>query len=114
MRPPLASIGPWPVTMEAMEATPAVVRFQAVVKGASPSQVTSSMVTLVDSSGHEVQRSSEYSELINQMFFFLVIGTPETRINVTWTRPPAGTYELRISAHGSDYRAMLVIPPGPG
>jgi hypothetical protein len=113
MMPPLTTIGPWKVAVEAMEATPTVVRFQAVVKGASPSEVTSSMVTLVDGTGHEVPRSSEYSELTNQMFFFLVIGTPETRINVIWLRPLAATYELRITARGVDYRAKINIPPGP-
>jgi hypothetical protein len=114
MTPPLTAIGPWKVTVEAMEATPSVVRFQALVKGGSPTEVMSSMVTLVDATGHEVPKSSEYSELMNQMFFFLVIGNPETRINVIWPRPAAGGYELRITARGVDYRAMLNIPAEPG
>lgn len=113
LTPPLTALGPWQVAVEAMEATPTVVRFQAVVKGASPSDLTSSMVTLVDATGHDVPKSTEYSELTNQMFFFLVLGTPETRINVIWARPLAAMYELRITARGVDYRAMLDIPPGP-
>jgi hypothetical protein len=114
LTPPLTTIGPWKVTVEAMEATPTVVRFQALVKGASPSELTSLMVTLVDAAGHEAPKSSEYSELTNQMFFFLVIGNPETRINVIWPRPAAGTYELRITARGVNYRATLTIPAEPG
>jgi hypothetical protein len=114
LTPPLTTIGPWKVTVEAVEATPTVVRFQALVKGASPSELTSLMVTLVDAAGHEAPKSSEYSELTNQMFFFLVIGNPETRINVIWPRPAAGTYGLRITASGVNYRATLTIPAEPG
>lgn len=113
MTPPLTALGRWPVAVDAVEVTPTVVRFQVVVKGASPSDLTSLTVTLVDARGHEVQKSSEYSELTNQMFFFLVIGSPETRIYVIWLRPLADAYELLITARGVDFRATLDIPAGP-
>ena len=109
LRPALASIGGWNVKIEAMEATPAVVRFQVLVD-AAPEQVSSLKVTLVDSSGHTMQATSAYTMLTNQMFFFIVIGNKQSRLNQIWMRPAAGQYELRISGHGPEYRGTLTIP----
>jgi hypothetical protein len=112
LTPPLTAIGPWKVKVEAMEATPTVLRFQVLVEGASASDLSDAKVTLLDSSGREVPQSSAYTMLTNSMFFSLILGTPQTRISVIWDRPPAGTFELRFSVRGSDYRATLAVPPG--
>lgn len=109
LSPALSSIGTWKVKVEAMEATPSVVRFQVLID-APPEQVDSLVVALLDSSGHEVQKSSGYTLLTNKMFFFIVIGSPKTRLNVIWMRPPPGAYELRISGHGFEYSGALTIP----
>jgi hypothetical protein len=110
LSPALRSVGGWNFTLETFEATPAVVRIQAVVDGVSIQQVSDVSFKLLASGGTAVDEQSTSTELIGVRFFFWTFGDRPTRIAVTWTRPPAGDYVLEIRAPRVTYRGALIIP----
>jgi hypothetical protein len=110
LTPTLTSVGTWSFKIDAFEATPAVVRFQAVVDGVSIQQVGGASITLVDSSGAPVDAQMGSTGLIGHQFLFWIFGDKPSRMAMTWTRPAAGDYVLQIRAQGMHYRGTLTIP----
>jgi hypothetical protein len=100
--PVLTSFGEAKVRVEALEATPSVVHFQAVVDGLSVEQVSTWRVTLVDLNGNQAQPGSSYTALVGN--------NKQSRMYFVWARPAAGDYELRIDGSGSHYGGRLAVP----
>ena len=96
-------LGSWKVTTEAAEVTPSVIHIQTVINGALVTDVVSTTVVLLDSSGTPV----------NQIVTSAAVTVPKqqlnstndkiTRVNDQWLRPAAGgTYQLQFSGGGGE------------
>jgi hypothetical protein len=96
-------LGSWKVTTEAAEVTPSVIHIQTVINGALATDVVSTTVVLLDSSGTPV----------NQIVTSAAVTVPKqqlnstndniTRVNDQWRRPAAGgTYQLQFSGGGGE------------
>ena len=96
-------LGSWKVTTEAAEVTPSVIHIQTVINGALVTDVDSTTVVLLDSSGTPV----------NQIVTSAAVTVPKqqlnstndkiTRVNDQWLRPAAGgTYQLQFSGGGGE------------
>jgi hypothetical protein len=123
LTPPTLQVGMWTITTEALEVTPSVIHFQAVIAGATVSDIGESTIALVDAAGATVSPVAYGAgvtvpkEQLNSTTY------RSTRVNVQWARPAgAATFELRIAGGGGLYRAPLNIdavdapspPPGKG
>jgi hypothetical protein len=96
-------LGLWKVTTEAAEVTPSVIHIQTVINGALVTDVVSTTVVLLDSSGTPV----------NQIVTSAAVAVPKqqlnstndkiTRVNDQWLRPAiGGTYQLQFSGGGGE------------
>ena len=96
-------LGSWKVKTEAAEVTPSVIHIQTVITGASVTDVVSTTVVLLDSSGTPV----------NQIVTSAAVTVPAqqlnsttdkvTRVNDQWLLPAAGgTYQLQFSGGGGE------------
>ncbi len=108
-------LGSWKVTTEAAEVTPSVIHIQTVINGALVTDVVSTTVVLLDSSGTPV----------NQIVTSAAVTVPKqqlnstndkiTRVNDQWLRPAAGgTYQMQFSGGGGARTINIsVAPPDP-
>jgi hypothetical protein len=114
MSPPLSTVGIWKFDVEAFAATPAFIRFQAVIDGATVDDMSNQPVTLVDSAGNGV-RSLGLSAMITTPKSQLGPSTPkQTRIFVAWVRPSsAGEFTLHVTGGGSSFASSVSIPAPP-
>jgi hypothetical protein len=104
LQPALTSVGSWKFTVEAFELTPSVIYFQAVIRGASSSDISSSTFTLADEAGSSIKGGLRSSVPVDG-------SATVTRVNLYWTRPAYAT-TLRLRINGQ-YSAMISIPPPP-
>lgn len=90
--------GSWTVTVEKLEATPAVVDLQALVAGATPEAFQAARVTLVDTAGHPLREVVGGTGLAGRIYY-------------QWVRPTAaGIYHLRIEAPGGTRTITIDLP----
>lgn len=108
-------VGSWKVKTEAAEVTPSVIHIQTVIDGALATDVVSTTVVLVDSSGTPV----------NQIVTSAAVTVPKqqlnstndkiTRVNDQWLRPAAGgTYQLKFSGGGGERTIDFSVDPPVG
>ena len=128
LSPALISVGSWNVNVEAAEVTPSVIHFQAVIDGASVSDIGQSTITLHDARGHAVSPVSYGASVTVPKQQLNSNNYKTTRVNVMWARPEnAATYQLQISGGGAEYQGTVAIraqavvvprkygpPPDPG
>jgi hypothetical protein len=104
-------LGSWNVTLEKVQLTPAVIFLQALVSGASPDQIQSSTVTLLDPSGQPVRQLVQGAGITVPKQQLNASNSNLTRLTYQWERPVAdGTYQLRISGSGSIHVIDLTVP----
>ena len=104
--------GSWTVTVEKLEATPAVVDLQALVAGATPEAAQAARVTLVDPAGHPLRGVSAGTALAGPKQPPNTSNNANTRIYYQWVRPTAaGIYRLRIEAPGGGTRTITIDLP---
>jgi hypothetical protein len=106
-------LGMWKVTIERLELTPAVVRLQAVVNGASPVMVVGpgigAFVELVDAAGNVVKDLGGGASITVPKQQVNPVNYLNARTRDEWLRPPAGTYRLRFKGGGSHFEIAIVI-----
>ena len=111
LAPPLAKVGSWKFTVEAMELTSTLIHFQAVIDGAAVEDIKQDTVTLTDSSGHVAEQVSSEAGTTVPKSQVTSTRPRSTRINMTWKRPPVATnYVLAIVGGGSHYSGALFVP----
>ena len=106
-------LGAWKVTIERLELTPAVVRLQTVVNGASPVMVVGpgigAFVELVDAAGNVVKDLGGGASITVPKQQVNPVNYLNSRTRDEWLRPPAGTYRLRFKGSGGHFEIAIVI-----
>src|SRR5690242_10674739 len=87
LTPPLTAVGSWKVTVEALEVTPSLIHFQAVIAGAAVEDITQTAVQLADSRGQQPQQLSMSAGTTVPKSQLGSTPPRSTRVNITWARP---------------------------
>ena len=96
-------VGSWKVTTEAAEVTPSVIHIQTEINGALVTDVVSTTVVLLDSSGTPVSQIVTSPAVTVPKQQLNSTNDQVTRVNDQWLRPAAGgTYQLRFSGGGGE------------
>lgn len=104
-------LGSWRVYIEVAEATPSVIHLQAVIDGASPADIGSSTVTLVDASGSGVTQFASSAGVTASKAQLNPSSYLITRVNDQWERPfTAAAYRLRFQGGGGEKTIPLQVP----
>jgi hypothetical protein len=103
------NVGSWKVTIEAAEITPSVIHIQALINGASVSDIGSSTLSLIDEYGPA--RPVAYGASVTVPKQQLTAETyKSTRINAQWRRADsAGKYQLSITGGGGTQTFNLQV-----
>jgi len=105
-------LGTWNVTVEKLEATPAVIHFQAMFAGAKPEAIQMSTLSLVDASGRSLRDMAGEAGLTAPKGQMNASNDTNTRVNYQWMRPAAGgTYQLHIQAPGGTRTIVITLGP---
>ena len=105
------ALGSWKVTLEVIELTPSVVHVQALIDGATVGDVEQKFMTLLDSSGHEVQQIGGAASVTVPKQQLNSATYRSTRVNDQWERPAAaGKYRLRVEGNNAVHVVDLEIP----
>jgi len=106
-------LGAWKVTIERLELTPAVIRLQTLVNGASPVSVVGpgigAFVELVDSVGNQVRDMGGGASIAVPKGQLNPINYQNSRTRDEWLRPAPGTYRLRFQGSGARYEVIVVV-----
>jgi hypothetical protein len=106
-------LGAWKVTVERLEITPAVVRLQTVVNGASPVAIVgpgkAAFVELVDAAGNPLKDIGGGAGITVPKLELNPTNYQNSRTRDEWLRPAAGTYRLRFQGSGGRYEIPIVI-----
>jgi hypothetical protein len=106
-------LGAWKVTVERLEITPAVVRLQTVVNGASPMAITgpgkAAFVELVDAAGNPLRDIGGGAGITVPKLELNPTNYQNSRTRDEWLRPAAGTYRLRFHGGGVTYEIPVVV-----
>ncbi|MDQ6712954.1 MAG: hypothetical protein M3Z28_07155 [Candidatus Dormibacteraeota bacterium] len=106
-------LGAWKVTIERLELTPAVVRLQTLVNGASPVMLggpgNATFVELVDSAGNPVRELGGGAGITVPKQQVNPVNYLNSRTRDEWLRPAAGTYRLRFQGSGGRFEIPIVI-----
>lgn len=108
-------LGSWNVTLEAADATPSVVRVQALIDGASIDDFGGLYpVTLLDATGKPLIQTAASAGVTVPKQQMNSSTVKLTRINAAWRRPAAaGTYQLRFEGSGAVVKIPLtILAPG--
>jgi len=106
------ALGKWNVTVEKLEATPAVIHFQAMLAGATPDAIQMSTLDLVDASGRSLREMGGEARLTAPKTQSNASTDNNTRVDYQWMRPAAGgTYQLRIQGPGGTRTIVLTVAP---
>jgi len=93
--------GSWTVTVEKLEATPAVIHLQAVVDGLTPGILQMDTVTAVDAAGQPLRQVAGGASITLPKQALTASTIKNARIDFQWMRPvAAGTYQIRIKGAG--------------
>jgi hypothetical protein len=109
-------LGSWTVTLELADATPSVVRVQALIDGASVQDLNLRVgvafpVTLLDASDNPLIQTAASAGVTVPKQQLNSSNIKRTRINVEWQRPAAaGTLQLRFEGSGSVVKIPLNLP----
>ena len=105
-------LGSWNVTVEKLEATPAVIHFQAMFAGAKVEAIQMSTLSLVDASGVSLREMGGGASLTMPKGQPGASADTNTRVNFQWMRPAAGgTYQLRLQGPGGTRTILLTVDP---
>ena len=105
-------LGSWNITVERLEATPAVIHFQAMFAGAKPEAIQVSTLSLVDASGVSLREMGGGASLTMPKGQPGASADTNTRVNFQWMRPAAGgTYLLRLQGPGVTRTIFLTVDP---
>jgi hypothetical protein len=105
-------LGSWTVTVEKLEATPAVIHFQAMFAGAKPEAIGMSTLSLVDASGRSLREVAGEAGLTAPKEQLNASTDTNTRVNYQWMRPAAGgTYQLRVQGPGGTRTIFITLGP---
>jgi hypothetical protein len=89
--------GSWTVTMEKLEATPAVIHIEAVVDGLTPGTLQMDTVTAVDAAGQPLRQVAGGAGITVPKQALTASTVKNARIDFQWLRPiAAGPYLIRI------------------
>jgi hypothetical protein len=103
-------LGSWKVTTEAAEVTPSVIHVQALINGASVSDVAHTTVVLLDSSGTPVNPVVTSAAVTVPKQQLNSTNDKITRVNVQWLRPAtAGTYRLQFTGGGGAQAVVISV-----
>jgi hypothetical protein len=106
-------LGAWKVTVERLEITPAVVRLQTVVNGASPVAIVgpgkAAFVELVDAAGNPLKDIGGGAGITVPKLELNPTNYQNSRTRDEWLRPAAGTYRLRFHGGGVTYEIPVVV-----
>jgi hypothetical protein len=106
------TLGTWNVTVEKLEATPAVIHFQAMFAGAKPEAIQMSTLSLVDASGRSLREVAGEAGLTAPKEQLNASNDTNTRVNYQWMRPAAGgTFQLRIQGPGGTRTILITLGP---
>jgi hypothetical protein len=110
--PQQLKLGSWKVTLEAADATPSVVRVQALIDGASIDDFGGVFpVTLLDATGTPLIQTTASSSVTVPKQQLNATTVKQTRINAAWRRPAsAGTYQLNFKGSGAVLNIALTVP----
>jgi hypothetical protein len=104
------ALGSWKVTLEVIELTPSVVHVQALIDGATVGDVEQKFMTLLDSSGHEVQQIASGASVTVPKQQLNSTTYKSTRVNDQWERPAAaGKYQLRVVGNNAVHVVDLEV-----
>lgn len=109
-------LGSWTVTLEVADATPSVVRAQALINGASIEDLNLRPggpfpVTLLDASETPLIQTAGSADVTVPKEQLNPCGMKRTRINAEWLRPVVpGTLQLRFEGSGSVVKIPLNLP----
>ncbi len=108
-------LGSWKVKTEAAEVTPSVIHIQTVITGALVTDVVSTTVVLLDSSGTPVNPIVSSAAVTVPKQQLNTTNDKITRVNYQWLRPAAGgTYQLKFAGGGGARTINInVDPPDP-
>ncbi len=105
-------LGSWDVTMEKLEATPAVIHLQAVLRGVTADQIQTSTASVLDSSGQLLQPLAESAGITVPKQQMTAADASTIRIDYQWARPAVGgTYQLRLQAPGGTRTITFNLVP---
>ncbi|HEV3096378.1 MAG TPA: hypothetical protein VG104_04455 [Candidatus Dormibacteraeota bacterium] len=105
-------LGSWNVTVEKLEATPAVIHLQAVFAGATPDAIGMSTLNLVDASGHLLREVAGDAGVTVPKQQLNSSNYANTRVDYQWIRPVAGgTYQLRLQGPGGTRTIFITLGP---
>jgi hypothetical protein len=106
-------LGAWKVTIEKLELTPAVVRLQTLVNGASPVAVRGpgigDFVELIDAAGNPVKDLGGGASITVPKQQVNPMNYQNSRTYDQWLRPAAGTYRLRFQGGGARFEIPIII-----
>jgi hypothetical protein len=103
------ALGSWKVTLEVIELTPSVVHVQALIDGATVGDVEQKFMTLLDSSGYDVQQIVGGASVTVPKQQLNSTTYKSTRVNDQWERPAAGKYKLRVEGNNASHVVDLEI-----
>jgi hypothetical protein len=105
-------LGAWTVTLEVADATPSVVRAQALIDGLSVGDIGANYpVTLVDASGKALVQTAASASVTVPKGQLNSSNYKQTRLYAAWKRPAtAGTYQLRFEGSGAVVKIPVNIP----
>ena len=110
--PATFALGSWNVTVEKLEATPAVIHFQAVFAGATPDAIGMSTLNLVDASDHPLREVAGAAGVTVPKQQLNSSNYANTRVDYQWMRPVAGgTYQLRLQGPGGTRTLFITLGP---
>jgi hypothetical protein len=110
--PPTFALGSWKVTVEKLEATSAVIHFQAVFAGATPDAIGMSTLNLVDASGHPLREVAGDAGVTVPKQQLNSSNYANTRVDYQWIRPAAGgVYQLRLQGPGGSRTIFITLGP---
>jgi len=101
-------LGSWTVTVEKLEATPAVIHLRAVLAGATPDAIQMSTATLLDATGTPLRQIAESAGVTVPKQQLNASNYANTRVDYQWMRPAAGgTYQLQLRGPGGSRTIIL-------
>lgn len=112
-------LGSWTITIEVLEATPAVIHLQALVDGAGVEEFglgLESTISLVDASGAPVRTVglSTATTITKEQLNPTTSPPNSARVDLQWLRPrAAGGYQLRFQGNGETHTIAITLPALP-
>jgi hypothetical protein len=101
--------GAWTVDIEVVESTPSAVHLQAVIQGASPEDMRSFQIDLLDGAGNQVTRVVGGGGVTVPKGQLNSTNYKNTRINFQWKRPGPGDYFLRFTGPGGVHEVPVTV-----